>query len=134
MGKQSQQHSMLGDLNCAPKDFLNEDSVRAYAKTLRLFVGVIRGLGAAKSSYGHAETAAGATGLLRASYTIKEGIQKEIMHLRTLNPYVANVFESQNKMQADRTGKSPVPCLRIQTFIGVHMLSWRSALLKEDRP
>jgi len=49
-------------------------------------------LSAGKSALGHAETGAGAIGMLRAVHAMRSGSQHEILHLRALNPYVASTL------------------------------------------
>lgn len=56
-----------------------------------------RTIGAAKTWYGHAETAAGAVGLARVADAIKNGWQAEIQHLRSLNSYVTSIFASHSQ-------------------------------------
>ena len=51
-------------------------------------------LGTAKSRDGHAETAAGALGLLNAIQKISTASKKQTLHLTNLNPYVQAVFEN----------------------------------------
>ena len=50
-------------------------------------------LAAAKSSYGHAETAAGAVGMLRAAQRLQGHARFAVLHLCALNPYVDSAME-----------------------------------------
>jgi len=54
-------------------------------------------LGAAKSATGHAETAAGAIGMIRAASEHAKMLQEPILHLGTFNPYVSSILESARK-------------------------------------
>lgn len=51
-------------------------------------------LGAAKSASGHAETAAGAMGMIRAACELASHAREPMLHLTTFNPYVTSVMES----------------------------------------
>ncbi len=57
-----------------------------------LFAGAPVALSACKSALGHAETGAGAVGMLRAVRALQSGSQHEILHLRAVNPYVASTL------------------------------------------
>ena len=63
-------------------------------------------MGAAKTSFGHAETAAGAVGISRAFARIRNDSLPEFIHLRTLNGYVSNILESQAKQPTGRKMKT----------------------------
>ena len=54
-------------------------------------------LGAAKSAMGHAETAAGAIGMIRAASDHAKMLREPILHLGTLNSYVSSILESASK-------------------------------------
>lgn len=56
--------------------------------------GTIMHLGAAKSASGHAETAAGAMGMIRAACELASHAREPMLHLTTFNPYVTSVMES----------------------------------------
>ena len=49
-------------------------------------------LSACKSSLGHAETGAGAVGMLRAVHALQRHSPHEVLHLRAVNPYVASTL------------------------------------------
>ena len=49
-------------------------------------------LSAGKSALGHAETGAGAVGMLRAVHALRSSSQHEILHLRDVNPYAASTL------------------------------------------
>jgi hypothetical protein len=49
---------------------------------------------ASKSWHGHAEPAAGLVALAHAASAAAAALRHPLLHLRTLNPYVAGVFES----------------------------------------
>ena len=59
--------------------------------------GIILHLGAAKSASGHAETAAGALGMIRAAFEHANFAREPMLHLATLNPYISSVMESAVK-------------------------------------
>ena len=54
-------------------------------------------LSAAKSALGHTETAAGAVGILQAAGRLAASTHPEMLHLRSLNPYVASTFAANAK-------------------------------------
>ena len=56
-------------------------------------------LAAAKSTFGHAETGAGAVGLLEAVKVRQAFIQAPMLHLREMNPYVSGIFEASTKSE-----------------------------------
>ena len=62
-----------------------------------LFAGSVLHLGAAKSATGHAETAAGAIGMIRVAKEHASSFQEPILHLAALNPHVASIMESARK-------------------------------------
>ena len=63
-------------------------------------------LSACKSALGHAETGAGAVGMLRAVRTLQLGSQHEILHLRALNPYVASTLAATETQDASASAAS----------------------------
>lgn len=54
-------------------------------------------LGAAKSRYGHAETGAGAVGLLALVKAHEAHLHAPLLHLREMNAYVSSIFEASAK-------------------------------------
>jgi 3-oxoacyl-(acyl-carrier-protein) synthase/acyl carrier protein/predicted aconitase with swiveling domain len=58
-------------------------------------------LGAIKSSVGHAECAAGVTGLVRAAYNLTRSVFDSIMHLRSVNPHVINAVGVASNVTRD---------------------------------
>lgn len=53
-------------------------------------------LGTAKSRYGHAETGAGLVGILNAICSMRNSCRLPTMHLKKLNPYIAESEQVQN--------------------------------------
>ena len=51
-------------------------------------------LAAAKSFYGHTETAAGVLGMLRAAGRLQQHQRSAVLHLRSLNAYVHSILDS----------------------------------------
>lgn len=71
-----------------------------------LIAGGVVSLGAAKTSFGHAETAAGTIGLNWAYENLLSTTQIEFIHLRQLNSYVSNIYDNLAKLQTAGSGKS----------------------------
>lgn len=63
-------------------------------------------MAASKSWVGHAEPAAGLAGLLFAHAAATHALALPLMHLRTVNPYVASTLEQQHQA-AGRTAVAP---------------------------
>eukprot|EP00887_Chlorella_sp_A99_P003362 scaffold26.g3362.t1 len=51
-------------------------------------------LAAAKSHYGHAETAAGVIGIMRAAFRLHQQLRPPLTHVRALNAYVTSALDS----------------------------------------
>lgn len=51
-------------------------------------------LSAAKATLGHTETAAGAIGIFRATNRLQHAAHPEMLHLRSLNPYVTSSLDA----------------------------------------
>lgn len=66
-------------------------------------------LSAAKSALGHTETAAGAVGILQATGRLAGHTHPELLHLRSLNPYVASTLASSAKASASWMARSGHP-------------------------
>ena len=62
-----------------------------------LFAGTVLHLGAAKSATGHAETAAGAIGMIRAAEEHASVFQQPILHLAAPNPHAISILDSARK-------------------------------------
>ena len=56
-------------------------------------------LSAAKATYGHAETGAGAVGLSRVLHSLASHAQPPILHLRGLNSYVSGILETAQEQR-----------------------------------
>lgn len=69
------------------------------------FAGGNLSYGAAKSRYGHAETGAGAVGLLAAISMQENQLQAPILHLRNINTYVSGIFETSANEKASLDGE-----------------------------
>ena len=70
--------------------------------TSSMLAGYALALGACKSALGHAETGAGAVGMMRAVQALRSSSQPGILHLRALNPHVKSTLDDARK--ALRTG------------------------------
>lgn len=71
-------------------------------------------MAAAKSRYGHAETAAGCIGMLAGIRELTHAEAQPIMHLRTVNPMVGEALQQAGKQQM--AGGSPCSCLDDQAY------------------
>ncbi len=56
--------------------------------------GAVMHLGAAKSASGHAETASGTIGMIRAACEHASHAKEPMLHLASLNPYVSSIMDS----------------------------------------
>ena len=54
-------------------------------------------LGAAKSRFGHAETGAGAVGLLETVEACQRRMRAPLLHLREMNSYVSSILDASAK-------------------------------------
>jgi hypothetical protein len=64
-------------------------------------------LSAAKAAMGHAEPAAGAVGLASAILSLESGAAPMMMHLRSVNPYVAQCVEGGGKVAGCNAVSAP---------------------------
>ena len=80
-------------------------------------------IGAAKSQYGHAETGAGAIGLLGAMTALSQGSHSALLHLRSLNPYIVDSLDMAHKQ-----GTLAALLRGVPVFVASFILSRRPAL------
>ena len=76
-------------------------------------------LGTTKSRSGHAETAAGLLGLFSAVNQLSTALQKETLHLTSLNPYVEAVFATPSDSFAPARVSAPCSNTHDNTVVGV---------------
>lgn len=81
----------------ARDDWLGGSGYQAWLLSQISNAGQRMALGAAKSRYGHAETGAGAVGLISALQCQQQQEQTPVLHLRNLNAYVTGIMQSATK-------------------------------------
>jgi acyl transferase domain-containing protein len=101
---------------------------------LLLLEGVkLAGFASAKSKYGHAETAAGVLGLWHAANRLQNGIAQVLPHLRSPNPHVMGVLNSQKSeiKVALARGSGPSVCSSMQAapLLGVSSFAFQVSFL-----
>jgi len=67
-------------------------------------------LTAAKSRLGHAETGAGALGMLHAARHLEECMPRPITHLREINPYVSSILQRHSGPVVAHRQAGPAMC------------------------
>jgi 3-oxoacyl-(acyl-carrier-protein) synthase/NAD(P)-dependent dehydrogenase (short-subunit alcohol dehydrogenase family)/acyl carrier protein len=82
-------------------------------------------LTAAKSRLGHAETGAGALGVLRAALQLAQGVTHAITHLRQVNPYVASILERSHVAVHLPRQQAPRPGKRLEAVTGVSSFAFQ---------
>lgn len=74
---------------------------------------------AAKSHMGHAEPAAGAVGIARAVFRLGSGCALGMLHLTTVNPYVASTLDQTEMVAFLPRGPSAVGAPGVQAAVGI---------------
>lgn len=95
-------------------------------------------LGTTKSRSGHAETAAGALGLMNAIQQIATGAKKQTLHLITVNPYVETVLQSCAPTFSSTRQYAPCSTRRGRAAVGLSAFAFQGtnahALLDQGPP